>query len=556
MSRLTSSFVVAAAGWLAACLFTTLRADSSETAAQPGPPRAHAAVDVGMFAPSSECVACHNNLVTPAGEDVSIGASWRGSIMANSARDPYVLASVRRETIDHAGRASDIEDECATCHAPAAQKIAHAAGGKAQIFAHVANVAAGTRSALDDLAVDGVSCTVCHQIAPDRLGTRESFNGNFVVAPPRPDGRRRAFGPFEVDAGRRRLMHSVTAFEQEQAPHIRESQLCATCHTLTTEALGPDGRVIGSLPEQMNYQEWRHSSFSGEGRSCQSCHMPPAEGPVRVSSVLGDYRDRLARHTFLGGNAFMLRMMSRYRSELGVEATSAELEATARATIRQLEQETATVAVDQAVLRGGTLAFDVVVTNLTGHKFPTGYPSRRAWLHVTVRNREGGIVFESGGVTPAGSIVGNDSDSAAAAFEPHYEEITRSDAVQIYESIMGTPAGAPTTGLLQATQYLKDNRLLPRGFDKRTAAPEIAVVGAAAGDADFTGQGDRVRYRVPMSAPATIEVELRYQPIGFRWAQNLAAYDAPEPRRFLGYYNNLAAISSVAVARTARSVGP
>ena len=216
--------------------------------------------------------------------------------------------------------------------------------------------------------------------------------------------------------------------------------------------------------------------------------MPPAEGPVRVSSVLGDYRDRLARHTFLGGNAFMLRMMSRYRSELGVEATSAELEATARATIRQLEQETATVAVDQAVLRGGTLAFDVVVTNLTGHKFPTGYPSRRAWLHVTVRDREGGIVFESGGVTKAGSIVGNDSDSAAAAFEPHYEEITRSDAVQIYESIMGTPAGAPTTGLLQATQYLKDNRLLPRGFDKRTAAPEIAVVGAGAADADFTGK--------------------------------------------------------------------
>ena len=307
---------------------------------------------------------------------------------------------------------------------------------------------------------------------------------------------RRAFGPFEVDAGRRRLMHSVTQFEQEQAPHVRESQLCATCHTLITDALGPDGNVIGSLPEQMNYQEWRHSSFVGEGRSCQSCHMPPAEGPVRVSSVLGDYRDRLARHTFLGGNAFMLRMMSRNRSELGVEATPAELEATARATIRQLEQETAIVAVDQVVLRGGTLAFDVVVTNLTGHKFPTGFPSRRAWLHVTVRDREGGTVFESGGVTKAGSIVGNDNDSAAATFEPHYEEITTSDAVQIYESIMGTPAGAPTTGLLHATQYLKDNRLLPRGFDKRTAAPEIAVVGAGAADADFTGAGDRVRYRI------------------------------------------------------------
>ena len=69
--------------------------------------------------------------------------------------------------------------------------------------------------------------------------------------------------------------------------------------------------------------------------------------------------------------------------------------------------------------------------------------------------------------------------------------------MQIYESIMGTPAGAPTTGLLQATQYLKDNRLLPRGFDKRTAAAEIGVFGAAAADEDFTGDGDRVRYRIP-----------------------------------------------------------
>ena len=98
-----------------------------------------------MFAPSSECVACHNNLVTSSGEDVSIGATWRGTMMANSARDPYVLASVRRETIDHPSRAADIEDECAACHMPAAQKIAHAHGGKAEVFAHFANADAAAR---------------------------------------------------------------------------------------------------------------------------------------------------------------------------------------------------------------------------------------------------------------------------------------------------------------------------------------------------------------------------------------------------------------------------
>src|SRR5262245_28945575 len=75
-----------------------------------------------MFVPGAECQACHNNLVSPAGEDVSIGASWRASIMAHAGRDPYFQASVRRETIDHPKRASDIEDECAACHMPAARR--------------------------------------------------------------------------------------------------------------------------------------------------------------------------------------------------------------------------------------------------------------------------------------------------------------------------------------------------------------------------------------------------------------------------------------------------
>ena len=168
-----------------------------------------------------------------------------------------------------------------------------------------------------------------------------------------------------------------------------------------------------------------------------------------------------------------------------------------------------------------------------------------------------GVTFESGARhRDRARSTGNDSDAAAAAFEPHYEEITRPDQVQIYESIMGTPAGTPTTGLLQATQYLKDNRLLPRGFDKRTAAAEIAVVGAAPPTTDFTGDGDRVRYRVPVAAVGTVEVELRYQPIAYRWAQNLARYEAREPRAFVSYYNAMAVSSSQVVARAVRTVVP
>ena len=506
---------------------------------------AHAAVS---FETSDSCLACHNGLTTPEGEDVSIGVSWRASMMANSSRDPYWQASVRRETIDHPSSAKAIQDECATCHMPMARAAAHADGREAEVFAQLPV----SRGGSDDhrLAADGVSCTLCHQIGPDKLGTRESFNGGFVLGP-HENGYPRMFGPFDTDEGRTTIMRSAASVRPAKVDHLRKSEVCATCHTLYTEALGPKGDVIGSLPEQVPYLEWRHSAFVEE-KSCQSCHMPAAKD-TPIASVLGEPREELARHSFLGGNFFMLRMLNRFRGELGVTAPARELEASAQATIHQLQIETASVTIPRAEVTGGQLEADVVVRNLTGHKLPTGYPSRRAWLHVTVRDAAGRMLFESGAVTPEGSILGNDNDADGARVEPHYDEIRQAEQVQIYESMMARPDGSPTTGLLQATQFSKDNRLLPRGFNKTTAEKDIAVVGQASADGNFTEAGDRVRYIVPVTAsagPFAIDVELRYQPIGFRWANNLRTYDAAEPRRFVSYYDAMAASSSTVLGRT------
>ncbi len=521
--------------------------------ARPTPPagqRAQQHHDLSLFAHSDDCQACHNNLASPAGEDISIGVAWRATMMANSARDPYWQASVRREILDHPAHAARIQDECAGCHMPMAAQIARAHGGGGEVFAHLP-IQAAAGPAIQRLAADGVSCTVCHQIAPEGLGTDGRVNGRFAVTAPSNRGIRRIYGPVAVDAGRQTVMRSVTGYEQVQAPHIRESALCASCHTLITTALGEDGEVVGSLPEQMNFQEWQHSAFAAEQKSCQSCHMSRVAGPVRIASVLGDGRDGLSRHTFVGGNAHMLRLLSRYGSDLGVAAAPLELEATAAATIRQLQHDTATVSITASATHEGGLAFDVVVANLTGHKFPTGYPSRRAWLHVVVTDGRGTPVFESGAPRDDGSIEGNDADAGAAAFEPHYDTITRADQVQIYEPVLGDRHAVPTTGLLTATQYLKDNRLLPRGFDKVSADARIAVWGDAQSDTNFTAAGDRVHYDVGTQDPGpfTVHAELRYQAIGYRWARNLRGYDAPEPRRFVGYFEATAPGSSVVVAQ-------
>jgi hypothetical protein len=518
-----------------------------------------------LFKTADDCMACHNSLRTASGEDVSIGARWRASMMANSARDPYWQAAVRRETIDHPTAAAAIQDECSVCHMPMARTEARARGRDGEVFAHLP---VGQETSRDDrLAHDGVSCTICHQITSEKLGTPASFTGGYVVSHAPPIGKssgaadaRAIFGPFAVESGLTTLMHSSTQFRPAEAAHIRQSELCATCHTLFTKALGPSGEVIGELPEQMPYLEWRHSAFKAEERSCQSCHMPMVDEELRITSVLGQPRKGLARHGFVGGNAFMLRMLDRYRGELAVASLPEELDEAVRQTVRNLETATASVTVERTAITDGKLNLEVAVTNLTGHKLPTGYPSRRAWLHVTIRDRGGRAVFESGALAPSGAIEGNDNDVDAATFEPHYLEIGQPGQVQIYESIMSDASGAPTTGLLTGVRYLKDNRLVPRGFAKATAERDIAVVGGAAQDADFDSGADRVRYGIEVAGregPFQIEVELRFQSISFRWADNLRKYGAAEPRRFVKYYDSMASTSSEVLARaSAQSRAP
>jgi hypothetical protein len=131
--------------------------------------------------------------------------------------------------------------------------------------------------------------------------------------------------------------------------------------------------------------------------------------------------------------------------------------------------------------------------------------------------------------------------------------------VQIYEAIMGTQAQMVTTGLLSAVTYLKDNRLLPRGFDKRTAPNDVAVRGAALDDPDFAGGEDRVRYSIDVAGakgPFSIEAQIWYQSIAFRWAENLRAYDAAEPRRFVAYYESMAPSSALMLARAIARIAP
>jgi hypothetical protein len=505
------------------------------------------------FHTSDRCLACHNGLTSTDGKDVSIGFDWRSSIMANSARDPYWQASVRREDIDHPESKAEIEDGCADCHMPIARYEAKEKGQLGQVFAHLPFDRDSKKNAS---AEDGVTCSVCHQIAKQNFGQRESFNGGFLVETPLSKDDHPEFGPFQIQPGQEHIMQTSTGgFRPTEAAHIRDAAMCATCHTLYTKSLSSGGKVLETFPEQVPYQEWLHSDYP-QRYTCQGCHMPEVQGQAPIAAVMGQLRPGVHQHTFLGGNFFVLRLLDQHRDELSVSAMPLELTAEAQRTEDFLQTRAARVTIRNVNVTSQKLDADIFVENLTGHKLPTAFPSRRAWLHVVVRDHNGETVFQSGALNPDGSIKGNVNDSDPTRFMPHYRKITSSDQVEIYEPILKDSEGHVTTGLAAATGYLKDNRLLPAGFEKQSADKDIAVVGDAADDPNFTDAGDAVHYSVALGnaqGPFQIEAELWYQPIGFRWAHNLAAYDAPETKRIVGYYDSMPSATAITLAHAQAS---
>ena len=83
------------------------------------------------------------------------------------------------------------------------------------------------------------------------------------------------------------------------------------------------------------------------------------------------------------------------------------------------------------------------------------------------------------------------------------------------------------------------------------------MFGAALTDDGFTDRGSRVRYSVPVGdavGPFAVVAELCYQPIGFRWANNLKPYGkAAEPRRFTDYYDSMGPAKAVTLAQATAS---
>ena len=522
---------------LAACVtvlfcLTPAVATAQGRGAGPGPGAGQAATNLTNFVTqdfsgSGVCAMCHSRL-TDQEKDVSNDAHWRSTMMANAAKDPLWQAKISSEVDRNPEAQSVIEDKCSRCHMGMAryQLITDDQTAAVEVLAPGFLDPAHY---LHEAAMDGVSCALCHQVQPDRLGTPESYTGNYVIDTSTSPPNRQIFGPYENPF--RNAMQQASGFDPTLGDQIYDSAHCGSCHTLYTPALDGQGNKVGEFPEQTTYLEWEYSEFP---RTCQDCHLPQAVGSVVISNRPPRLaaREPFWQHHFVGGNSFMVGLLEANAETLGVTADPVHLDDTISRTRAQLAFATAGLTIDTD--RGEVvLTVTVDVVNLAGHKLPSGLPSRRAWLHLLVTDESGAVVFESGRPTGDGGIEGNDAESpnSPLGYEPHHETITSAGQVQIYEPIMNTFEGAlggyveVTYTLLRAFSYAKDNRLLPAGFDKGGASEDIAVYGDAFGDVDFVGGSDQIVYEINiggLNGALNVAVELLYQTLSQPFVEDLA----------------------------------
>lgn len=488
-----------------------------------GPIAPVAPTDTDRFRASGACNQCHlagdgplmRDPITD--EDLSPGGQWRASMMALAARDPFYLA-VLSEQLQLADDREAVEAVCLRCHAPAGSEEA------LQVGAHLGldELLTGS-SAPANLGRDGVTCSLCHQIAEDNLGEVESFTGGFEVG-----FSRQMFGPHE--GPRTDPMEFFVEYTPTYSEHIGSSELCATCHTVIIPVLD-GGDHVGDFVEQAPYFEWLNSSLGST--PCRSCHLPvvdssgaPLATPIATYPESLPTREPFGVHSFEGANAYMLQVLAEDVAWTGSDVTSAELTAAAARSVRHLETAATLDVSASPSAEGHEIA--VLVENQTAHKLPTGYPGRRLWLHVVAKDDAGAPVFESGAWNDEGEIV----DGAGLSLEPeegflpHVDVVSSESQVALWESVPGDWAGAPTYVPLAAVAYVKDNRILPDGWEDDGPYTDWTHTVGVSGDPSFGPGRDQVRFDVPASA-ASVEVELVYQTMPPTLRQHLAKVPTP-----------------------------
>lgn len=468
-------------------------------------------------------------MVDADGIDVNLYDDWETSMMGLAAYDPLWRAKVSHEILTNPGHANELQTLCTSCHAPMGHFTAIYKG-----FQHY------TLSDLytDTLGLAGVACMGCHSL--DSVNQGNVFTGNLTF-----DTSNVAYGPFENPMmGPMQLYVGLTP---KFSTHLNRGDFCSPCHTLISNTVDLNGNPTGNtFVEQATFQEWKNSSFPAQQITCQTCHMPQIQDQVKIAvgytALPG--RTPFNLHQFSGANSFMVRMIKDNKNSLGITASDANFDSTLSAINSMLVQQTLTINSFVDTISTDTLFLDIELINKAGHKFPTGYPSRRAVLQVAAITQSGDTLFSSGIFKPDAEVMNLDS-----VYEKHYNIITDSTQIQIYEMLMADVNGNKTTLLERAATHIKDNRIPPGGFTSMHSSYDTCkIVGDAVSDPDFNKTGlvegtgrDIVHYHIPLKGylgQITIYSGVYYQSVPPGWLTEMSSMSSAEIDTFFQMYGN------------------
>ncbi len=487
-----------------------------------------------IFLPASRCKGCHghdplgNANVTLDGIDINLFDDWETSMMGLAGVDPLWKAKVRHEVMTNPGHATELQNLCTSCHAPMGHYAAFYKGADHYSLEDLES---------DSLGLSGVGCLGCHSIGQDGLGNR--FTGDIPY-----DTSRVAYGPFTNPmVGPMQLYINI---KPTYSDHVSQGRFCSPCHTLISNSVDLEGNPTGnSFVEQATFHEWLNSSYPAQGTTCQTCHMPEIEDPVKIANGYTALQGRspFNLHTFAGANSFMVDLIKRNKTALGVNANDANFDSTLAAITRNLRYNTLNAELSFPEIANDSLSFELMLTNKSGHKFPSGYPSRRAFVEFKVTTETGATLFTSGSFGSDGEII-----NYGGVVEPHHDVIRSENQVQIYEMNMGDVNGNFTTVLERGNMYLKDNRLPPLGFTNQHASYDtMRVVGDAENDLDFNRNGstqgtgkDIVHYKIGLNGytgPLNVTAKVFYQTVPPEWLSEMRLLDAPEISNFLTMFD-------------------
>jgi len=212
---------VGAAIILAVIVFTSCQAEPTDTI--PTTAKTYTGLPLVLFETndftgSGNCAICHTQLTDSAGNNISIDSHWRSTIMANASKDLFWQAKVASEVVRNPGLKEVIEDKCASCHMPMAYTQAEVDGLSTLVLDEGF---LNSNNALNKAAMDGNSCTLCHQIIDPVLG---EYHIDTSTEPPE----RLIYGQFEDPL--QETMMQIVGFKPIAGEQISQSVLCGTCH--------------------------------------------------------------------------------------------------------------------------------------------------------------------------------------------------------------------------------------------------------------------------------------------------------------------------------------